>query len=318
MANDPRRPKSWTNPSGGAAKNPAPSQKRGWHPTTSAAKPAERRRRSLLLPALAGAALLAIIVVVILMLRGYQPVRMIAIGPSEFDTLAIPHNVGGASSVKALADWTNGGKQRPKMPTAPNDRVKIDDWAAGLDGNEDLTAVLFCTQGGADLQGAYLWLVPPDAVSPTEKYKLRLSKVLDELAKRPDKKKLLVLDTTQVDADFPTGQLHNDFARELKKLDEQIEKIPNLVVLCASDADQRSWYSEEWQQTIFTHYFIEAAKGAAGVNRVSVDKLFDYLADRVPSLGALQSRRRPDPNSVAQQEWTKAGQGFRIGDRFRI
>ena len=120
--------------------------------------------------------------------------------------------------------------------------------------------------------------------------------MLDELAKRPDKKKLLVLDTTQVDTDFATGQLHNDFARELKKLDDQIDKIPNLVVICASDSDQRSWYSEEWQQTIFTHYFIEGAKGAAGVNRVSLDKLFGYVANRVPAW--VRSNRGEDQTPI--------------------
>ena len=286
MANDQRKAKSWMQSGGGAAKNPAPSQKRGWHPTAPATKATDGRKRSLLLPAIAGAVLLGVIVAVILMIRGYRPARIVAIGPSEANTLALPQNVGGANSIKSVADWTKEGRSRPKLAQEPNETIKIEDWADGLDGREDVVTLYFCLQGGSDAKGAYLWLVPPEATAPAEKYKLRLSTILDRLAQLPEeKKKVLILDATQVTVNFPLGQLHNDFVRELKKkeFDDRIEKIPNLVVISASDEDQKSWYSEEWQQTIFTHYFVEGAKGAAHADRVSVERLYEFVKDRVPA-----------------------------------
>src|SRR5207248_11632360 len=65
---------------------------------------------------------------------------------------------------------------------------------------------------------------------------------------------------------------------------EQIKRVPNLVVLCSSDVDQLSWTSEEWRQTIFTHFVIEGLKGAASqgrAKRISAYELFEYVKQSV-------------------------------------
>lgn len=282
MGNDQRKPKSWMNPTGGGVKkNPAPSQKREWHPTTQAAKPGEPRKRSRLLPAIAGGLLLAGIVVAVLLLRGYDPARVVLVAPPNTGTMAIPHNWTGFHSAKEIARFAGEGRSHPNVVQEPVDSVKPENWASALDGREKVFAVFFCLHGGTDSKGAYLWLMPPDAGSPDEKYKLRLTKVLDKLAEFPDKKKVLFIDATQVTASLPQGMLHNDFARELRKLDGRIQEIPNLVVICSSDEDQRSWYSEEWQRTVFVHFLVEGARGAANTDRVSVEKLFNFVKDKV-------------------------------------
>src|SRR5262249_48087847 len=59
---------------------------------------------------------------------------------------------------------------------------------------------------------------------------------------------------------------------------------PNLLIMCAADEDQRSWVSEDYQQTIFAHFVIEGLKGAAAKEgQVSVQDLFDYVKEQVES-----------------------------------
>src|SRR5262245_26965008 len=115
MGNDQRKAKSWMNQNGGGAKkNPAPSQKREWHPTTQAAKPAEPRKRSRFLPALAGGVLLAGIVVALLLLRGYRPARVLLVAPANSGTMPISHNWTGFNSAKEFAKFAADGRSRPK------------------------------------------------------------------------------------------------------------------------------------------------------------------------------------------------------------
>ena len=66
-----------------------------------------------------------------------------------------------------------------------------------------------------------------------------------------DKQKLVIFDATQISASWAHGYLHNDFARDLKRLDAKIAEIPKLVVICSSGDDQRSWVIEELQ----AHHF---------------------------------------------------------------
>src|SRR5262249_21612251 len=72
--------------------------------------------------------------------------------------------------------------------------------------------------------------------------------------------------------------LNNDFARGLLELQERIEKVPNLIVLSATDADQRSWPCAGRRRTIFAHYVLEGLRGSAdeapsGNNNGRVDGL---------------------------------------------
>ncbi len=283
MSHDSRKP-SWKNPGGGAAKGPSPSQKRDWHPTGASAKPAARKGKPFLLVALAGAILLGLIVAVILLLRPPKLARLMIVGPSMANTLAVPSNVPGANAAKALVDWTKGGKNRPRLVQEPTDSATVDDWFRGFDEGKENTVIVFLTlQGGADATGPYVWLAPPEAANPTSKFKLYIKDALNKLAQLPEKtQKLLILDATQDPVSYVHGALHNDFARALKKLDGQIESIPNLVVMSSSNEDERSWVSEEWQTSIFAHLFVEGAKGAAGVDRVTLDKLFEYLNHALP------------------------------------
>src|SRR5256885_5892775 len=49
----------------------------------------------------------------------------------------------------------------------------------------------------------------------------------------------------------------------LFRSEPEIAKVPNLLVLCASDEDQRSWVSDEWQRSVFGYYLVEGLRGGA-------------------------------------------------------
>src|SRR5207245_10930170 len=103
--------------------------------------------------------------------------------------------------------------------------------------------------GGVDGNGAYRFL--DKAKYRGEEELLRIEEVLDALRDVPkEKNKVLILEPAQISAYWSRGMLHNDFVRELKKLEKRISD-ENLVVLCASDVDQRSWPSAQRGLTVF-------------------------------------------------------------------
>src|SRR5207302_9524618 len=97
--------------------------------------------------------------------------------------------------------------------------------------------------GGADDRGPYLIF---DGADPRkDKHRLYVKDLLDQLAQLESKtQKLVLLDPVQTTNYQPFGIIHNAFVQRLEELSDQVEKVPNLVVLCASDKEQRSWVSD--------------------------------------------------------------------------
>jgi hypothetical protein len=260
-----------------------PPRPRGW------------RGRSLrvALLGLAFALCLGLLVWVFLWLWPARQVAVVLVGASYAENLAVPPNVYGwqglndlaAAAGQPAADGTPGlGLLRARG--GPRQLRVGDAWDKDLDGAPERTVVVFLAlHGGVDARGAYL--VPDDAgLGPTAENRLRLEDVLDRLARLPAARhKVLILDATQMSANWPLGMLQNDFARELEGLDERIAAVPNLVVLSSSAPDQLSWSSPEWRQTAFTHFLIEGLRGRAGDlnrdNRLSLGELFHYVRANV-------------------------------------
>jgi hypothetical protein len=207
------------------------------------------------------------------------------------ENLAVPPNALGRNSIQELVKLTESGSGSffwgsglLHLKSNPTElRASDESWAKDLDQFKEKTIVVFMAlHGGSDREGAYL--LPADSNGRVdEKNRLRVAKVLDRLSQiKSDKNKVLILDTTQISADWPLGILDNGFARELANLESKISGIPNLVVLSASDADQRSWVSEEWRQTVFAHFVIEGLKGAADPSgRINALNLCNYVQKNV-------------------------------------
>jgi hypothetical protein len=221
-----------------------------------------------------------------------KPACLVLLGAGYEENLHVPPNVEGRVSLQGLEELTKGGgkanffwgsgllrlKHEPRL-------VRTDEpWDKGLDSFKEKTVVVFLAlHGGADQDGAYF--LPDDAAAPWDEHdRLRLRAVLDRLAALPaDKNKVLVLDATRVPAHWPLGLLHNDFARALEAENARITAIPNLIVLSASDADQRSWVSEEWRKSAYAHFLTEGLRGAADANgdgRVNALELHEYAHEQ--------------------------------------
>lgn len=116
--------------------------------------------------------------------------------------------------------------------------------------------------GGADADGPYL--ITEGADPGNTKHRLYLTTLLNQLEQLDAKThKLVLLDPVQTTNHAPFGIIHNAFVQQLRGMKDQIEKVPNLVILCACAEDQRSWVSDEWGQSVFAHYVLEGLKGAA-------------------------------------------------------
>jgi hypothetical protein len=280
---------------------PGPGGRRGWRDQEEPKKPTNTRgvkRRIKLAVALWGlVAVIGLICFLIWLLQPLHPAALIVLGAPAEQNLALPANVAGWKGLTDVVGWIKENKSAHgnKLP-----RVLGDD-ATDLDGvehwddqlkiyekqilgrKEKAVVFYFAMHGGTDSQGAYLLVDNAGRRGSAER--LRMKDVIDRLGKLPAAtKKLVILDATQLPSYWPAGILHNDFARELYQLDGDIAKVPNLVVLSSSDTDERSWVSEEWQESIFAHALADGLKGAADADhnyRVSALELFDYTGKEV-------------------------------------
>jgi hypothetical protein len=311
MSNEPRKP-SWKSPGagagGGKGNHPAPSRKREWQPTAPAAKSTGGTRRlRLLLAALCGAVLLGGIVVALLMIHRYKPPAWIAVAPGFEQNLTRPSNAAGAKAAFDIAEFLKAGSGRPHLHRG--NIASIDEWKPWLaEVSEDSVVLFLSMPGGADEQGAFLWVGPPAAPPLEEKEfqkgKLRLRDVFSELGKVPAKTQiLLILDATQAAADWSAGMLHNDFARALKGMEkEYILPVDNLVVICSSDDDQRSWVSEVQGKSGFALLLQEGMDPSSGKDHVNALSLFEYLREKVPAWAKANRDEPQTPVLLPQGE----------------
>ncbi len=290
MSSDNPKSPSWKH-GAGTNRPAANASRKPWQPTQQpgAAKPVDPRsrfRKRLFAAGITGSLLIAGVIIVWWLWRPVKPPALVAVAPESTASLSAPSNVYGANSARALADWAAKDKSRPRVATDGSTAHSRDGWKAALDKSGEKTVLLyFAAHGAADRNGPYLWMTLADAGGIEESYKLPVKEILQRLAEPPlrDKQKLVIFDATQVSASWPHGFLHNDFARALKALDAQIAEIPNLVVICSTDEDQRSWVSEELQRTIFGHFLEMGLRNSAGGKspRVNAWVLYEYLRQEV-------------------------------------
>lgn len=274
--------------------------------STAPAEPRWNRKTKIGVGVLGFLAFNALLIWVIYWLWPPKPSCLVLLGAGYEDNLAVPQNVYGQNGLEALAEVARGGSNGMlglgsgilQLKHDPRELKSGEDWERPLEDFKERTVIIFLAlHGGADAEGPYLLRQDSDYKDPS---KLRLSAVLDVLRDKvpPEKKKVLILDATQVHADWSLGMLQNGFARALNDMSKKIEEIPNLVILSASDADERSWASEELRKTVFTHYVIEGLKGAADEDsngRVDALELHNYVKRHVSRWARANRDARQTP-----------------------
>jgi hypothetical protein len=224
---------------------------------------------------------------------------LVLIGAGYQDNLLVPSNVYGWQSLqdmRQLSRDTNAGffwgAEQLRLHQEPKEYRTGEVWDDNLGNFPEKTVILFFSlHGGSDREGAYL--LPADAALASDKQNhvhltqvLRLNAILDRLKQLPaEKNKLLILEATQMQANWDLGILDNGFVRELRNLDEAIRDVPNLVVISASDVNQRCWVSRYWKRTVFAHQLIEGLRGQAADadnnGRIDALELFNHVRPSV-------------------------------------
>jgi hypothetical protein len=267
---------------------------------------------------LAAGSLLTVLVGVVvlwLLFRRPDPPRLVLISAGYETNLAVPHNVYGKRTVGDLRAWAeqqndaHGGDREHSVEIKDEELTTTGDpFGRALKGCSSKVVVVFVAVHGAASSGQGAYLIPNNA-GPKDAGGYAMDKALAALEQLPkDTKKLLILDTAQVTSNWQLGMLHNDFVRTLAK-DARATSIPNLLIFCAADEDQRSWVSEEYGRTIFAHFVTEALKGAADNDddgQVTAQELIDYVKEQVESWvrhnrDAIQTPRVIGPDGLAKQ-----------------
>jgi hypothetical protein len=297
MASNPsgKQGPGWRGSKAGAPRKPAVEP--GWRSGLDLPTGGRRKSRKLRLAIATGLflTLVGVLAGLIWMIYRPRPAALVLVGAGYEENLTVPHNVYGWKGLGDLAAWCSGtgrplswlrgvtGAQGTRLLHDPKPLTEPAGWdiEAWKKSRDKALVIFVALHGGADRERGYLYL--DDAKGG----RLRLQEdVIDSLApitKEQKKKVLLILDATQVNDHWPDGMVHNDFARRLDGLNARIKDQDNLLVLSASGPDQRSWASEEWQQTIFTHFVLEGLKGAADTDHsdnVSALELFEYVRDK--------------------------------------
>jgi hypothetical protein len=194
--------------------------------------------------------------------------QMLMITTDDDPNWILPHNAYGRSSVTLLRQESQVGTRLPfklsETQFLSSDGMKS--WSKSLKQSRESTiAIYFSLHGARDSTGAFLF---GSADNKNEQIRLPIRAVLEEIAQLSNRKrKILILDVT-TSPHFPQQNvLHQDFASGLLELESEIAAIPNLIVICSSGVDQRSWISPEWKQTAFGHFLVEGMSGWADSNR---------------------------------------------------
>ena len=257
----------------------------------------------------------ALIVVLIRWISPVQPACLTLVGADYATNLSTPHNVFGYEGLLGLHklkertkrySWFGPRPMRLTQPDRPLVLEQSEDWdrlIATLSADlakgkikEPTLVFVVALNGLSDPdpdQGPYL--LPNAAKGPEDRLPMR--KVIQDLGKLKGKNKLLILEAAQAPSDWQRGVLHNDFARQLKGLEPEIARVPNLWVLSACGPDQRCWSSEGLRRTIFTHFLVDglAGRAAGSDRRINLEELYHYVASNVRNLSFKTRARVQEP-----------------------
>lgn len=336
MSNDPQP--NWRDT---ASEPVTPSGSRPWQPRDVGppAAPPVSKRNVLRLAALSAlVATVAGIGAVVVWLRPGKPACLALVGSGYERNLMLPHNVHGWNGLAILDrsaaqdddykdafrwPWNPPGKMRRiGDPIEVRDQSWQDVWnKLDVASQPEKTVVLFVSlHGMADQDEAYL--LPNFTVKPSPKAFLQaripFRDVLDS-CKSVKKNIVLLVDATQVAAHWPIGMLHNDFVERLQeKYDSRIKAMGNLVVICSTGPDQRSWASDELQNSIFGHYVSLGLQGAGlnGHERITAWRLFKYVEDRVDKWAQTNRARRQTPILLGDENLAREMEIAYIGESF--
>ncbi|HEX4590802.1 MAG TPA: hypothetical protein VH120_12770, partial [Gemmataceae bacterium] len=282
----------------GASKASAGGPQYAWKPPDQAGKSPWGRRAKLGGVVLGGLGCVALIVVLIYWLRPQRGACLVLVGAdpvADVVNLDAPLDVYGWHGGERLAGWsdaaaktehTSRSKLTPQLVTdgiTTPESVRPADlpsFLQKLEKRELNPLILYLgLHGGADAAGPFLFTANGE--------RLYLRELIEGFAgpRLKDKQVVLLIDSARLTPDPALGVLHPDCVRALKALDDEklFDKVPNLVVICGSDAGERGWSAEEWGTTGFAEMLLRGLSGAAAPSQgavINAADLFSYVREQ--------------------------------------
>lgn len=276
---------------------------------------------------------------VVIWLRPIKPASLVLIGSGYEQNLLLPLNIHGWNGLTILdrelatdttyrdavrLPWDQPTKmRRVGRPVEARDQSWQEIWEnLNLSSLEEKTLVLFLSlHGMAEKDEAYLLPNSQTKLSPNAFAEARIPfrAVLDSLKTVKNKHIVLLLDAAQVQSHWPTGMLHNEFVKRLQeKYETEIREMGNLVVICSTSPDQRSWSSDDLQNSVFCHYVGQGLQGAGQSvhERVTAWKLFKYVEEKVDRWVQTNRARRQTPLMIGNESLAREIEIVHIAENF--
>ncbi|QDV69960.1 hypothetical protein Poly24_36790 [Rosistilla carotiformis] len=179
--------------------------------------------------------------------------------------LDLPPNAMGDRAIGRLSAWVTHGeinaRRNIRLARPPLELANRSDFERiSTDPNAAISLTFLSVHGIHTPQGPAL--LAADAQSIDDAYPVK--DLLAQIARFPEKQnKVLLLDCVHFQSQPSLGILLNDFARQIRDLEDTIRAIPNLVVLISSETHEQSWINPAVGTTNWANAFISAVNGLA-------------------------------------------------------
>ncbi len=273
---NPKKPRPGWRQGGGD--QPARQVHRGWKKEATEVTPTSSRRWIKIILGFVGIILLVgLLVVVLQWLYAAKPTALVLFGASYETNLAMPLNTEGWNGLQEMSQWATTSQRKSFFSSGSQVRLvkgiqelRADaplesTWSTCFREVDDKNMIVVVTAHGSVDQHGRPYILTNDANLRTEKERIYIDEILNQLKEKPDQNKVLILDTMVMNSHWGLGMMNNRFAHAMKQMEGKIKEIKKLVVLVCADQDQASWCSADLRNTIFMHYVLEGLKGAADV-----------------------------------------------------
>lgn len=249
---------------------------------------------------------------------------LVAWAVTDYQSPLIPLNEFALRDVQTISQatgFTLGSTREEIAASNLQTQGGFENFFAGTLGRlEDPILVVYVSAHGASRSdGGYL-LVSESSTDPGTGYPVR--RVIEQMARCPVKRKLLLLDATRLGGQLALGMLGNDFVEHVQRDFESVTKtLPDegssFWILVSSGVDERAWASRSLGHSLFGITAAYALRGGSAVDApgdggrtdgyLSAGELVEYISARV----ATWAPRFRD-GAVQKPLCLKYGEDFRL------
>lgn len=206
--------------------------------------------------------------------------------------LLVPHNVPGVKCAEMIQTVGEGLYRKGEVRVTAPLVVRSDtDWQKDIrDVQSDVLVMNFFMMGSTDEKGPFLLTEDSGSANHPTPH-LNLASILEALRKQPTNQvKVLVFDADQQDDLWHFGILDNLFGEGLQDFEDELAKVPNLVVVNSCSPGESSLRNFDRGLTNYGYHLVKALSGGAkDLDRdgeISLHEAFEFVAAETESWAA--------------------------------